>query len=77
MNGIAVYPGSFDPITNGHLDVIERAGERVRAADRGGARQSAQGAAAGRGYPDPGDPRCPPAMPARRLTGSTSRPSTA
>ncbi len=21
---IAVYPGSFDPITNGHLDVIER-----------------------------------------------------
>jgi pantetheine-phosphate adenylyltransferase len=25
MNRIAVYPGSFDPITNGHLDVIERA----------------------------------------------------
>jgi pantetheine-phosphate adenylyltransferase len=22
---IAVYPGSFDPLTNGHLDVIERA----------------------------------------------------
>jgi pantetheine-phosphate adenylyltransferase len=22
---IAVYPGSFDPITNGHLDVIDRA----------------------------------------------------
>jgi pantetheine-phosphate adenylyltransferase len=22
----AVYPGSFDPITNGHLDVLERAG---------------------------------------------------
>ncbi|MBQ3878717.1 MAG: pantetheine-phosphate adenylyltransferase [Oscillospiraceae bacterium] len=22
---IAVYPGSFDPITNGHLDVIQRA----------------------------------------------------
>ena len=22
---IGVYPGSFDPITNGHLDVIERA----------------------------------------------------
>src|ERR1051326_3113433 len=21
----AVYPGSFDPVTNGHLDVIERA----------------------------------------------------
>ena len=23
--GICVYPGSFDPITNGHLDIIERA----------------------------------------------------
>ncbi len=22
----AIYPGSFDPVTNGHLDVIERAG---------------------------------------------------
>jgi pantetheine-phosphate adenylyltransferase len=22
---IAVYPGTFDPITNGHLDIIERA----------------------------------------------------
>ena len=22
---IAIYPGTFDPITNGHLDVIERA----------------------------------------------------
>ncbi len=22
---IAVYPGSFDPIHNGHIDVIERA----------------------------------------------------
>ena len=21
---IAVYPGSFDPITNGHLDIIKR-----------------------------------------------------
>ena len=25
MNRVAVYPGSFDPITNGHLDIIERA----------------------------------------------------
>ena len=22
---ILVYPGSFDPVTNGHLDIIERA----------------------------------------------------
>ena len=24
---IAVYPGSFDPVTNGHLDIIKRASE--------------------------------------------------
>jgi pantetheine-phosphate adenylyltransferase len=24
---IAVYPGSFDPVTNGHLDIAERAAE--------------------------------------------------
>lgn len=23
--GVGVYPGSFDPVTNGHLDLIERA----------------------------------------------------
>ncbi|MEP7146019.1 MAG: pantetheine-phosphate adenylyltransferase [bacterium] len=23
----AIYPGTFDPVTNGHLDIIERAGE--------------------------------------------------
>lgn len=26
MKSIAVYPGSFDPVTNGHLDIIKRAG---------------------------------------------------
>jgi pantetheine-phosphate adenylyltransferase len=25
MNSIALYPGSFDPITFGHLDILERA----------------------------------------------------
>lgn len=25
MKHIAVYPGSFDPITNGHLDILKRA----------------------------------------------------
>lgn len=25
MSKVAIYPGSFDPITNGHLDVIHRA----------------------------------------------------
>lgn len=25
MGRIAIYPGTFDPITNGHIDVIERA----------------------------------------------------
>ncbi len=24
MNAVAIYPGSFDPVTNGHLDLIER-----------------------------------------------------
>jgi len=27
---IAIYPGSFDPITNGHLDVIARGGRLVQ-----------------------------------------------
>lgn len=27
MQRIAVYPGTFDPITNGHVDVIERASQ--------------------------------------------------
>jgi pantetheine-phosphate adenylyltransferase len=25
MSGAAIYPGSFDPVTYGHLDIIERA----------------------------------------------------
>ena len=24
MKRIAIYPGSFDPVTNGHLDIVER-----------------------------------------------------
>ena len=24
MNRIAIYPGSFDPVTNGHLDIVQR-----------------------------------------------------
>ena len=24
MKNVAVYPGSFDPITNGHVDIINR-----------------------------------------------------
>ena len=24
MKRIAIYPGSFDPVTNGHIDIIER-----------------------------------------------------
>jgi len=24
MNRIAIYPGSFDPVTNGHLDILRR-----------------------------------------------------
>ena len=36
---MAVYPGSFDPITNGHLDIIARGLQRVR---RGHHRHPAQ-----------------------------------
>jgi pantetheine-phosphate adenylyltransferase len=25
---IALYPGTFDPITNGHIDILERGMER-------------------------------------------------
>ncbi len=27
MNKIAIYPGTFDPITNGHVDIIQRAAQ--------------------------------------------------
>jgi len=27
MKGIALYPGTFDPVTNGHLDIIHRSRE--------------------------------------------------
>lgn len=27
MKRIGVYPGSFDPVTNGHIDIIERAAQ--------------------------------------------------
>ena len=42
---IAVYPGSFDPVTNGHLDVIGRAAAVFDRVVVGRARQSAQAAA--------------------------------
>ncbi len=29
-SAVAIYPGSFDPITNGHLDLIERGGRLFR-----------------------------------------------
>lgn len=27
MQQIVVYPGSFDPVTNGHLDIIKRSAQ--------------------------------------------------
>ena len=24
VNNVAIYPGSFDPITNGHVDLVKR-----------------------------------------------------
>ena len=29
LKTIGLYPGSFDPITNGHLDIIQRASRIV------------------------------------------------
>ena len=29
MERIAIYPGSFDPVTNGHLDIMKRASRMV------------------------------------------------
>ena len=26
---IAIYPGTFDPVTNGHVDIVERASKTV------------------------------------------------
>ena len=34
----AIYPGSFDPVTNGHLDLIERALALFEEVFRGGTR---------------------------------------
>ena len=44
MSVVAIYPGTFDPITNGHADLIER-GARIRTADRQRRRQSQQATA--------------------------------
>jgi pantetheine-phosphate adenylyltransferase len=30
MESMAIYPGTFDPVTNGHLDIIERAHRRFQ-----------------------------------------------
>ena len=46
---IAVYPGTFDPITNGHVDLIDRAAPLVRAADRRRRREPRQGPGAAAG----------------------------
>jgi len=27
VNGLAIYPGSFDPFTSGHLDIVQRAAQ--------------------------------------------------
>ena len=32
MTRTAVYPGSFDPITNGHVDIIRRIAAGLRSA---------------------------------------------
>ncbi len=34
MQKRAIYPGTFDPITNGHLDIVTRATQMFAATDR-------------------------------------------
>ncbi len=34
MNLTAVYPGTFDPITNGHTDLVQRAARLFDTRDR-------------------------------------------
>ncbi len=53
---LAVYPGSFDPITNGHLDVLRRAAaafDRVVIAVLENPRKSVAQDALGRASPHP------------------------
>ena len=40
---IGVYPGTFDPITNGHLDIIQRASRLVDHLVVGVARNAGKG----------------------------------
>jgi len=30
VNNVAIYPGSFDPITNGHVDLVKRTLRPIR-----------------------------------------------
>ena len=69
MNSVAVYPGSFDPITNGHLDIIRAGRRRVRPGHRRRPRQPAQGSRCCRSTTRIADhPRRARARPARRRT---------
>ena len=74
---VAVYPGSFDPITNGHLDILAPRAGRLRPRRRRRPRQPAQDAAAPGRDADRGHPRgrCADDGVARS-TASRSRPST-
>ena len=54
---VAVYPGSFDPITNGHLDIVVARHGRLRAPGHRRPGQPAQAAAARRRHAHRGHPR--------------------
>ena len=76
---IAVYPGSFDPITYGHLDVVERAAsvfDRVVFAVLVNPQKSAPifaDGASSRGHSRSVDECCPPEpLPASKSNRSTA-----
>ena len=59
--GLALYAGSFDPPTYGHLDLVERASQAVPAGDRRRRHPPAARAALhGRGAPRAADEICAP-----------------
>ena len=68
-NGTVVCPGSYDPVTNGHIDIITRTSERLRPGRRRRRQQpDAQGEDAlhRRGAPAASSTRRPPTSPTSR-----------
>ena len=73
---VAVYPGSFDPITNGHVDIVERALAVFERVVVGRPREPAQDPVAAGRDADLGDRARPSPTPASTPDASRSWRST-